>query len=308
MADATIQTGEKLQLNFDVENRGTRRGSQTVELLLDGTVVDEAAVVLDSTETGQLVLETDAFSDDDGGEVFVVETVIGTRTEATFEVEVVAIPDDLVYQIRREEFSDPWPANIGGAEMSVFGLSATNGTISGGSGDHGLADIANLIGQKETFGIAMTIGVEWETTTDHAIAVRDGARIDFLDSRENDGALGFWLQDNSGNNLRVYGNTDIGDGDIRPVVINKFGNSADQIELYIGDMSDDADESNINVDESYDHSNFDINEDLAFYARNDGGSIEREPKNMDMGIFEINEEPYNESDRESFVSRRDEVS
>ena len=94
MADATIQTGEKLQLNFDVENRGTRRGSQTVELLLDDTVVDEGAVVLDSAETGQLVLETDAFSDDDDGQVFVVETVIGTRTEATFEVEVAAIPDD----------------------------------------------------------------------------------------------------------------------------------------------------------------------------------------------------------------------
>ena len=96
MPDATIQTGDKLQLNFDVENRGTRRGSQTVELLLDDEVVDEAAVVLDSTETGQLVLETDAFSDDDEGEVFVVETVIGTRTEATFEVEVVAISDSVV--------------------------------------------------------------------------------------------------------------------------------------------------------------------------------------------------------------------
>ena len=96
MVDKTIQTGEKLQLNFDVENRGTRRGSQTVELLLDDEVVDEAAVVLDSTETGQLVLETDAFSDEDDGEVFVVETVIGTRTEATFEVEVTAIPDSRV--------------------------------------------------------------------------------------------------------------------------------------------------------------------------------------------------------------------
>lgn len=96
MADATIQPGDKLQLNFDVENRGTRRGSETVELLLDDTVVDEAAIVLDSTETGQLVLETDAFSDDDDGDVFVVETVIGTRKEATFEVEVVAIPDTVV--------------------------------------------------------------------------------------------------------------------------------------------------------------------------------------------------------------------
>ena len=103
MVDATIQTGDKLQLNFDVENRGTRHGSQTVELLLDDTVVDEAAAVLDSTETGQLVLETDAFSDDDEGQVFVVETVIGTRTEATFEVEVVDFPDYLSNQYHSEK-------------------------------------------------------------------------------------------------------------------------------------------------------------------------------------------------------------
>ena len=119
MVDKTIQSGEKLQLNFDVENRGTRRGSQTVELLLDDTVVDEEAVVLDSTETGQLVLETDAFSDDDGGQVFVVETVIGTRTEATFEVEVAAIPDgsleSLLSQVafHAQDLNDGDPVEIG---------------------------------------------------------------------------------------------------------------------------------------------------------------------------------------------------
>jgi len=99
MADEIIKPDDKLQLNFDVENRGTRHGSQTVELLVDDTVVDEAAVVLDSTETDQLVLETDAFSDDDDGQVFVVETVIGTRTEATFEVEVSYIPDSGLYPV-----------------------------------------------------------------------------------------------------------------------------------------------------------------------------------------------------------------
>ena len=222
--------------------------------------------------------------------------------------EYSAIPDDLVYQIRREEFDDPWPANIGDAEMSVFGLSATNGTISGGSGEYGLADIANLIGQRETFGIAMTIGVNWNSDIDHAIAVRDGARLDFLNSRESEGTLGFWLDDDSGNSLRVYADTEIDDGDIRPVVINKFGNSANQMELFIGDMSEGADESTVNLDDDFNHEDFNVGEDLAFYARNDAGSIERQPENMKMGVFEIKENPFDESERESFVSRRDEVS
>jgi len=105
MVDETILSGKRLQLNFDVENRGDRRGSQTVELLLDGTVVDENAVVLDSAEKSELSLVTDAFSDDDEGQVFGVEVVIGTRTETTLDVEVIDIPDHEVY------LHDDWEDN-----------------------------------------------------------------------------------------------------------------------------------------------------------------------------------------------------
>ena len=222
--------------------------------------------------------------------------------------EILGTPDDLVYQIRREEFDDPWPANIGDAEMSVVGLSASNGTVEGGQGDHGLSNIANIIGQRESWGIATTIAVNWDSDIDHAIAVRDGSRFDILNSRENSGSLGIFIGDDDGNQLSIDGSTNVDDGDIRPVVINKFGNSADQMELFIGDMSDGDDESTVNLDNDFNHENFNVVEDLAFYARNDGGSIEREPENMKMGVFEIKENPFDESERESFVSRRDEVS
>ena len=167
MTDKTIQTGKKLQLNFDVENRGTRRGSQTVELLLDDEVVDEAAAVLDSTEVGQLVLETDAFSDDDEGEVFVVETVIGTRTEATFEVEVVAIPDSEVLDdwadgqltSNRDDF-ETTPYQFESDDEDRFNPSGTRPEWIEESGSPSVSDSKLNIGDGDT--AELTDGADWE--------------------------------------------------------------------------------------------------------------------------------------------------
>ena len=236
MADATILTGKKLQLNFDVENRGTRRGSQTVELLLDGTVVDENAVVLDSTETGQLVLETDAFSDDDEGEVFVVETVIGTRTEATFEVEVSDIPDSAVYYWLGESFADPWPDDVQELDMSVTGLSSTTvdghdavaGDGTDGGGEANIEDYASDWDGEAAFEIA------FRTTDDEVCFVGfndDTGRFAIgvgnanFTNGETSGVFTVRFEDDGGNTLEFEGETIINDGELHSLVINKTGNS-----------------------------------------------------------------------------------
>ena len=96
MAEQTVQVGERLAVSYDITNRGQSDGEQTVELTLDGEVADSEALVLDTGEKDRMSLVTDAFTDEDDGEIYGVEIVTDDRVAQVMTVEVIAIPDGLV--------------------------------------------------------------------------------------------------------------------------------------------------------------------------------------------------------------------
>ena len=101
MTEQTVRTGERLAVSYDITNRGQSDGEQTVELRVDGEVVDSDALVLDTGEMGRMSLVTDAFTDEDVDQLYEVEIVTDDRVAQVMTVEVtdildasVARPDD----------------------------------------------------------------------------------------------------------------------------------------------------------------------------------------------------------------------
>ena len=94
MTDKTVQVGERLAVSYDITNRGQSDGEQTVELRVGGEVVDSDALVLDVGSTDRMSLVTDAFTDEDDGQLYEVEIVTDDRVAQVMTVEVIAIPDE----------------------------------------------------------------------------------------------------------------------------------------------------------------------------------------------------------------------
>ena len=110
MTEQTVQVGERLAVSYDISNRGQSDGEQTVELTLDGEVADSEALVLDTGEKDRMSLVTDAFTDEDDGQLYEVEIVTDDRVAQVMTVEVTAITDVLVPQ---ENDLDQFIANSG---------------------------------------------------------------------------------------------------------------------------------------------------------------------------------------------------
>ena len=224
-------------------------------------------------------------------------------------VGIDAIPDTHAYRV--EDFAEPWSDAVGDVDMSVSGLSAStfnNGedSVSADGSDHGLADVSDFFSQ-ETFGIALTIEYTDEEFEDF-LSVRDGSRFS-LGTNENRspvGQLQWIIRDANDNDIGIRTDTSFSDGTVRPVILNKNGNSADDLSIFVGDMETEQSVS-IEVDDSgFDHQDVNIIEELAFYARNDNGTITSN-STADMGAIEFNSEPLTESERKSFVDDRPEV-
>jgi len=226
-----------------------------------------------------------------------------------------AIPDSVVNQYTAENFSSPWPDNIGNSDMTVSGLvsdSFSNGEASvfgDGTDDYGLASKPIDLPENETFGVAFTFSTiegsdlsTWFQGSDEnsSFGVRDS---DFEDS--STGELFITMSDDNGNFLSVETNSSYTDGNIHAVVINKTGNSAADIDVFVDDMDTPVSTTTIE-DDPFDHTNYDNAEDLGFFARNDTDGQVRF-KSYDAGIFEFNSSPYSQSERDRFVSRRPEV-
>jgi hypothetical protein len=223
------------------------------------------------------------------------------------------IPDSVVHQYVAENFATPWPNDVGAADMSVNGLSAstfTNGgtSVTGdGSSDYGNAAGPQNIPQNETFGIAFT--AEFSANTGgHFFGATDSGftRLNVRqDSLGAGGNVGIQIQDDNGNELRVYTDSTF-EGDERAIIINKNGNDTSQINIYVDDMSS-AQSQSVDDNDAFDHSNYTCDKDLHFWARVNNDATISGYTDADMGILEFRSEPYSQSEREGFVERRPEV-
>jgi hypothetical protein len=90
------------------------------------------------------------------------------------------------------------------------------------------------------------------------------------------------------------------------LIINKNGNGAADIDIFITDMTT-AESDNVVNNQGFDHTSYNPSTtDMGFYATNAAGSAQ-DYSEFDAGIFEFNTEPYTQTQREAFVARRPEV-
>jgi len=234
-------------------------------------------------------------------------------TEVTVDGDVVfpAIPDSVEYQYVAGNFASPWADEVGGADMTVNGISAStfsNGeeSVAGdGSNDFGIADGPESIGSNQSFTLAFTNQFSSVSSLESAFGAFDGAAE--LNVRTNNDTANFQLQlsDSNANILRVSSDNTFGDGTPHAVVFTKTGDTASDISLYVDDMANEE-PLIIEVDDAFDHTNFNLTTNMAFFARNNQGSIGLYG-NRDCGVFEFASAAYTQTQRENFVSRRPEV-
>jgi hypothetical protein len=273
-------------------------------------MVDESRV---TTTRRELTQRGDLTWGDDGqpwGEA--VETSSGVAiSEGALKPESGnAIPDSVVYQARAEDFGSPWPFNIGGTDMSVNAMvqdTFSNGEASvfgDGADDYGLASGPSQFPQRQTFGLAVTIqttGADGEYiwgVSDNS-ANTNAFRFAFFD-----GEIFFDLRDGNDNSLDLVSDSTFDDGSPHAVIINKYGNSESDLEMYVDDTATPVSVTTNNS--GFDNTTYSQDSDLGFFARNSTGDIQSHGS-IHAGVFEFNSEPYSESEREGFVSRRPEV-
>jgi len=241
----------------------------------------------------------------DGSEIAAV------RTGAGDTVFSAGPPNSLLHQYIAPSFAKPWPDEIGSANMTINnGLSTT--TINGesfatgdGVDDSGESS-ADVLGDRKTFGIALTLRVDAANVSDFDVVagISDSSFNDILRIRHRGGDLEYNMRVN-GARLSVQAGP-IDDNSVHPCIINKNGNSgASDMEFYIDDMST-AKSKTVNKSNVVDHTNWQYTGDWGFFCENVGGTVE-DFINADIGTIEFNSEPYTQSERNVFVSRRPEA-
>jgi hypothetical protein len=218
---------------------------------------------------------------------------------------VAGPPDSVDHQYKAPEFASPWPDAVGNVDMSISGLTSStfsNGedSVAGDGASHGEADITDL-GSQTQFGIAFTAEYSNISSTGFFLGQNDGG-VNFTVETAS-GEVGLRINDGS-NNIDAVSTDQYDDGSVHAIVINKTGNSASDIQIYVDDMANNV--ATVSISGTINPASYSNARPFYFFARNDDGS-ESGAIDADMGTIETNSSPYSLSERESFVSRRPEV-
>jgi hypothetical protein len=196
--------------------------------------------------------------------------------------------------------------------MAVNGLTAStfsdgSDAVYGDGSDDGLADGPQTLPTNEAFGIAFTHQFSNSTDGDYfwGATSSTGATIGLRDTDYFSGTLGrpnFRFIDDSGTTISVELDNAIDDGNPHNIIINKTGTDAGDIDIYVDDMSTSA-SSTVQGGGTFDHQNYTGDADMAFYGRNDNGTVGNRQESY-HSIFEFNSDVYSQSEREDFASNR----
>jgi len=224
----------------------------------------------------------------------------------------VDIPASVQFQFRAEDFATPWPANIGGINMTINGLISStfaNGqpSVDGDGNDRGSATGPGNLPSNEQFTVAFTINYTG-TNRQRFAGVRDGSSDFFISSSSvtNSGELELKLRDNSNNVLGLETNSGF-NGSRHAVVITKTGNTGSDVEFYVDDMVNPV-VSSVSSDDGFDHTNFSVTTSMGFFDLLLDGSPANQNADAKVGVFEFANTAYTQTEREEFVERRPEVS
>jgi len=311
-----VAPGNTLDVTVDVTNNGTDPDTQTVALDIDNGVgqVDSTSVTLSGGGSATITLSWAVPSAQTEQDYQATVSSPDDTASQTVTVSSVTIPSSVVHQYRAEDFASPWPDNVGSADMSVTGLSSStfsNGktsVASDGVDDSGTANGPEDLPENQSFGLAFTFSSTDDTDNTNWIGSgSSGAAFEVSDTDFFDGATGqllFTVTDNNTNRLQVETDNSYTDGNTHLVVINKSGNNAADIDIYVDDMTTPA-STTIRNDNDFNHSDYSTSQDMAFHGENKSGVGSH--KAFDSGIFEFNTDTYSQSERTDLKTRRPEV-
>jgi hypothetical protein len=236
---------------------------------------------------------------------------------AAYSLEQV-YPSSVIHSYVAEGFASPWTDNVGSKDMSIVGgvsqSTFSNGETSvtaDGTDDYGtIPGISDIPGRDKEFGIAFTIQYDDSnigTFEDYVFGVDDDATNVFgvLLGTGTGGVISLNLR-SSGDLLTVETQNKYGDGTPHAVVINKTGNDASDIDIYVDDMSTPTSDVDAD-DQGFSPSNYnDPGRETTVFCRNKGGN-KTAFSDIDIGVLEFNSDAYTQDERDNFVTRRPEV-
>jgi hypothetical protein len=112
-------------------------------------------------------------------------------------------------------------------------------------------------------------------------------------------SIQFRVDDNSGNTLAESTTTNPTDGTPHVIVCNKTSNS--NMDIWVDQVKDSDEESSPDFEQGFDHTNATRNATPTFFASNVNGTIQNYNA-QDIGVLEINAQPYTQTEREAFKS------
>jgi hypothetical protein len=222
--------------------------------------------------------------------------------------QVPVAPDSVVHQYRGENFTtsawvDTAPSGPQ-ADMSINGVSATtlNGAraaSSDGVDDFGKANGPQDLPENETFGIAFVVKSSDKSDLSNFMAVRESnGTFEIVDANAFDGSNGqpaLDLKDSNNNRLFVEATVDVCDSQAHLVIINKKGDGAGDIDFFIDNTANTVSD-NIEINDPFDSSDYNVTTQLAFFAGENEGSVDGF-KALDIPFIEFNGQPYSQQDR-----------
>lgn len=238
------------------------------------------------------------------------------------QVVAALVPNNVSYQHDAETFATgdgTWSDSVGGEDMSMIGdpqsvsLNGAKGVKGDGSDDYGTTSpTPGRLARDERWGIAFTFllpsissqkaffGVSDFTGPNNRFALFSGAS-------GTPGDIEIDMSDTSGGRLTKRTDSTYDDSTSRAVVINKDGNSASDINIYVGDMSSAASMTTVS-DESFNNLDFFNDRDMVYYSWRNGSSVVTDDiMPVTYGVIEFWNSPLTQSERENFVLRRSEV-
>lgn len=197
-----------------------------------------------------------------------------------------AFPESVIHHYDPDNFStSSWPDEVGASDFSSITNLSYDDTAFGGSG--GVTSAGGGEGETDTMGTfgsnmdsdfsisipfqttendAALLGVDGNNNTACYIAVGDPFGVGW-----GSGSIVLTISDSDDDRVSVYTDSSYNDGSSHHAIINKTGNSASGINIYIDNM-DSAVSTSTESDAPFDNPD-DFDSNMAYFARNSGGSV-----------------------------------
>ena len=211
-----------------------------------------------------------------------------TNWFSLFDGQILAdVPDSVIHHYNPSNFTESiWPDEEGDSDMdtinglsfnsSAFDSDDDGGVAGDGEDDYGQTDTMGDFGSNMTSNFAIVVGFEALTESQgRLLGIRnniDDTRLQLqTQSTANSGndTIKLLLMDSGGDLIAGEG-PEVTDGEAYLAIINKTGNSANDIEIYLNDVENNV--ANSIRDEDFSNpSDFDI--PMTYFAESDEGTI-----------------------------------